>query len=116
MTLHSKSLISIAVALGVAASALPAFAQGETVSGVTIRAPRGALIRSELVRLGDLDLNNGHDYRIMLSRVRAAAWRVCSPEPSTYVDLRQVYEHDACVRPAINHALSQIEGPRYAER
>ena len=112
MTLCSKSLLSIAAALGLAASALPAFSQDDTVQGVTVygRPSPGVVIRREVVRFGDLDLSNGRDYDTLVSRVHAAALRVCSPGPSTNVDLGQVSEFENCVQPAVADALSQAGG------
>ncbi|HWA63875.1 MAG TPA: UrcA family protein [Caulobacteraceae bacterium] len=112
MTHH---LAIIAAAAGLAAAALPfaAAAQDETTLGeVTVEAQpydSDVVVRHQVVRFADLDLNRVDDAAVLLRRIHTAAVNVCSPEERVPLDLAQPDRR--CMARAMDDAVFQANSP-----
>ncbi len=99
--------------LSAAAMAQPGYDRSSD-EGVTITArhlPSGAVVRSKVVRYGDLDLSYPRDARRMLTRISGAAREVCSPSPDSLQNLRDVSDYQGCRGEAEDYAVRDLDAP-----
>ena len=116
----SIRLISIlAMAAGLACSGL-AVAQpdgpGDSASADEVvvsppYVPPGAELRREPVSFADLDLGTREGAYTLIGRIRAAARRVCDPEPTTPPDLRDSADYHGCFEEAVARAVTDVDAP-----
>jgi UrcA family protein len=77
--------------------------------------PPGAELRHEPVGFADLDLGTRAGAYTLLMRIRGAAQRVCSPQPSTPADLRDSSDYRGCMDDAMAHAVADVDAPRLSD-
>ncbi|MDB5480086.1 MAG: hypothetical protein JWO83_1139 [Caulobacteraceae bacterium] len=63
------------------------------------------------VSLTDVDLGSDEGAAVALKRIRAAARRVCSEDPSIR-DLDLTYPYVACLNATVDHAVGVLDSPR----
>lgn len=105
------SALAIATALGLAATSAP---HAQAVSGVVVRgaplAP-GAEVKNESVKYADLDLTKAEGAETLVGRIRAAATRVCHPQPTTLRDFKDVSDYEKCHQQAVRGAVQGLGNP-----
>lgn len=69
----------------------------------------------QVVRYGDLDLTSPSGARRMISRIDAAALRVCGGGQSSLGEVNRAVRHSGCWSDATFEALSQLEAPSVVE-
>jgi UrcA family protein len=77
--------------------------------------PPGAELRREAVSFADLDLGTRAGAYTLLMRIRGAARRVCSPEPSTPADLRDSADYHGCFDEAMGRAVADVDAPALSD-
>ncbi len=99
-------VLAIALAMGLLPAA-PASAQS-TVAPLTVRAPpiSDAEIKSEAVKVSDLDLKSTAGAETLIGRIRGAAKHVCSPRPTHKANFKDVSDYDKCMSEAIESAVA----------
>ena len=107
--MHIRKLspvFAIALAAGLT-PAVHASAQS-TVSTVTVKAPpiSDAEIKSEAIKVSDLDLSSQSGAESLIGRIRGAAKHVCSPRPTHKANFKDVSDYDKCMMEAIERAVA----------
>jgi UrcA family protein len=87
--------------------------RGPTVNELVItgHAPPGAQVQSRRVYFGDLDLYQDSGAYTLLNRIHGAAVQVCSPQPTTPGDLRDMSDYQVCVADAVGRAVEDVGAP-----
>jgi UrcA family protein len=83
--------------------------QEVVVTGTNSSVP-GAEARSQSVKFADLDLSKSQGVRTLLTRIRAAATEVCSPEPSA-TDIPGNKDFRKCMGRAVTGAVETVNSP-----
>ncbi len=108
--MHSRSVIpafAIALATGLT-PAVHASAQS-TVAPLTVHAPpiiSDAEIKTESIKISDLDLKSEAGAETLIGRIRGAAKHVCAPRPTHKANFKDVSDYDKCVSEAIESAVA----------
>lgn len=105
-----RLLLAAAFAAGLAAGPALAETLDDTVPELVVRAgvpDRDAELKTETVRLGDLDLGSSKGARKALTRIRNAAERVCAPRPRK-ADLDDHADYRACRIEATERAVAEL--------
>jgi len=113
--------LSLAAALALLAGApaalhaQPAAAVPEIIVRAPAPAPPGTEVRSETVKYGDLDIARAAGAETLLTRIRAAAGRVCAPAPDSRRALADTADHTRCVDGAIQRAVAGVNAPQLTQ-
>ena len=107
--MHSRSVIpafAIALATGLT-PAVHASAQS-SVAPLTVHAPpiSDAEVKSEAIKVSDLDLKTELGAETLIGRIRGAAKHVCSPRPTHKANFKDVSDYDKCMSEAIESAVA----------
>ena len=116
--MHSRRafpVLAIALAMGLLPAA-HASAQS-AVAPLTVRAPpiSDAEIKSEAIKVSDLDLKSMAGAETLIGRIRGAAKHVCSPRPTHKANFKDVSDYDKCMSDAIERAVSESGSTMAAE-
>ena len=108
MSFRSKSP-ALALAASVCLFGVGAFAQS-AVHEVVVRPSASAAgdvrTTAETVSYADLDLGRAAGARALLLRLRAAAKRVCAPEPTSH---EPTDPYRRCVRSSVDRAVAEVD-------
>jgi len=79
-----------------------------TVGTLTVRAPpiSDSEIKSEAVKVSDLDLSTEAGAESLIGRIRGAAKHVCNPRPTHKANFKDVSDYDKCMTEAIERAVA----------
>ena len=109
------------VLLGAASLAVAGHAAAQPYDGapddelvVTGVAPADVGVRAERVSFADLDLSGPAGAHTLLMRIRGAAERVCSPQPSV-LDIRDNADYRDCRYDSMARAVDQLDQPLVTE-
>ena len=115
-----RTILGLAAGLTLASAAGAAMAQPnddddiptvrELVVSAGAYAPPHSEIRAIGVQADDLNLFGQPGAFRLVARIKAAAEKVCAPEPS-YLDLPQAADHRRCVDDAVNRAVHDTGEP-----
>jgi UrcA family protein len=103
------------LALAPAAQAQPSTTLPEIIITAAAPVPPGVEVRHETVKFGDLDIHRRAGAERLLGRIRAAAGRVCAPEPSTKRAFADAADHKKCVEGAISHGVAELNAPEVTQ-
>lgn len=108
----TRVLISVslaALALGTVGVTSAQSVQEVVVTGTNSRVP-GAEARSQTVNFADLDLSKSQGVKTLLTRIRAAAGEVCSPQPEA-TDIPGSKDYRKCIGRAVTGAVDTVNSP-----
>jgi UrcA family protein len=116
--MHSRKVFpafAIALATGLT-PAVHASAQS-SVAPLTVRAPpiSDAEIKSEAIKVSDLDLSSEAGAETLIGRIRGAAKHVCSPRPTHKANFKDVSDYDKCMSEAMERAVADSGSKAAAE-
>jgi UrcA family protein len=99
-------VFAVALAAGLA-PAVHASAQS-TVAPVTVRAPpiSNSEIKSEAIKVSDLDLKTEAGAETLIGRIRGAAKHVCMPGATHPANFKDVADYDKCMGEAMERAVA----------
>ncbi len=105
-TRRVSPVFALALAAGLS-SATYASAQ-TTVATLTVHAPpiSDAEVKSEAIKVSDLDLKSEAGAETLIGRIRGAAKHVCSPRPTHKANFKDVSDYDKCMSETIESAVS----------
>lgn len=86
------------------------FAAAACISSVTAYAADYAPAVSTSVQYRDLDLSTPAGAATMLHRIKAAAHRVCDPEPAL-LSLTEKADWNSCMTFSVNNAVRSLDAP-----
>ena len=98
--------------------ALPAVAEPRAVTVEPVSVPRAAnadQLRSQTVRLSDLDLRGGTGAAVAVSRISVAARTVCEEYADRTRDIRARTASKQCRHDAMDSAVARLDAPRVSE-
>jgi UrcA family protein len=110
-----KPFLQPVLALG-AAAVLTTAAAAQPLGGVVVRghAPPDVEVKSQAVSFYDVDANSPDGARILFRRIRAAAERVCAPQPDQVDNLparEDINDFARCELDSINVAVADVSSP-----
>ena len=85
-------------------------AQGVQEVVVTGGKAVGAETHSQTVKFADLDVSKSEGLKTLLSRIRGAAHKVCSPAPDP-TDIQGNKDYKKCVDAAVSGAVEKVGNP-----
>ena len=101
-------------------AAAPAALAQSTLGEVVVRAPApnapGVEVKSEAVKVSDLNLRRPNDTNVLYKRISIAADRVCSPRPVNPAVVSDSADHKKCVDAAIASAVKAVKDPHLTRR
>ena len=106
--MHSRKVFP-AFTLALATGLIPAFhaSAQSTVAPITVHAPpiSDSEIKTEVIKVSDLDLSSEAGAETLIGRIRGAAKHVCSPRPTHKANFKDVSDYDKCMTEAIESAV-----------
>jgi UrcA family protein len=64
------------------------------------------------IRVGDLDLTDARDARLMFARIRNASAKVCRDSPGAGgTDIASILAYDVCFRDSVRRAVTELDAP-----
>jgi UrcA family protein len=73
--------------------------------------PPGAQLKRQTVSFDDLDLSTRSGAYTLLTRIKGAARKVCSPDASGTRDMRDQSDYDGCLAAAVGRAVDDVGAP-----
>jgi UrcA family protein len=108
-------VFAVALAAGLT-PAVHASAQG-AVAPLTVHAPpvTGTEVKTESIKVADLDLTSDAGAETLVGRIRGAAGRICMPRPTAKGNFKDVSDYEKCKANAIESAVKDSGSAKAAE-